>query len=405
MKKKLSRRDFIRGGLLLGGASAAALTRFLTDSEMIGLSNGLEQMFLPSVLRYEPTLDPGPQPPPGSGGVVHVYAADAHNWNYSNKEYWNFVNQAAVDRMVDMGIKALTGQTDLSAAWKSLLPNYKAGEEVAIKVSFNNGDKTGEHWYGIDAVAEPVNAIIRGLRAAGVPPSAIVIFDSKRPIRPVFIQKINAQHNGVRFEDKNSDPFGSGSGSITFHPPSHTPITMKISKVVARAKYLINVPVLKRHGSAGISMGMKNHYGTIEDPDAIHPWTSIDIKNNPTVTTYSPIKEINQHEYIAGKTILVVGDGLFAALHNTGDRSFPVPWVTFNNQSPKSLFFSTDPVAIDCVMGDLLSAERIERGHGETPPVSFAHLQLAEQAGLGIFERGDPWTNSYKRINYRKVTV
>lgn len=32
--------------------------------------------------------------------------------------------------------------------------------------------------------------------------------------------------------------------------------------------------------------------------------------------------------------------------------------VTFGNKPPNSLFFATDPVAIDCVMYDFLDAER-----------------------------------------------
>ena len=48
-----------------------------------------------------------------------------------------------------------------------------------------------------------------------------------------------------------------------------------------------------------------------------------------------------------------------------------VPWNTFGKQAADSLLFSRDPVAIDCVMCDLL---RAEWGLNEA---AYDHLYLA----------------------------
>jgi hypothetical protein len=66
--------------------------------------------------------------------------------------------------------------------------------------------------------------------------------------------------------------------------------------------------------------------------------------------------------------------------------------------SPNSLLLSTDPVAIDSVMTDLLHAEGLGGGVEDW---ADDYLELAAGAGLGTYERGDPWSGSdgYGRID------
>jgi hypothetical protein len=255
----------------------------------------------------------------------------------------------------------------------------------------------------LDANIQPVNAIIRGLNLAGVPFSSIVIFDSQRPIRQRFIDA--CAYQGVVFRDSASEPWDNASEPITFRPPAQSAVQQRISKEVVNARYLINVPVLKRHGGAGVSMGLKNHFGTISDPGSIHEWTVVGGNSYPNVyNRYSPIVELNLNPNIRDKTILIVGDALFGGFDNNNDGSKPARWATFSNQSPKSLLFSKDPVAVDCVMSDLLQAELTAKGW-PLDTRTLAHLSLAEQAGLGICEAGDPWKNSYTRIQFNKIEL
>lgn len=55
---------------------------------------------------------------------------------------------------------------------------------------------------------------------------------------------------------------------------------------------------------------------------------------------------------------------------------------------------------IDCVMCDFIKQERTE----EEAKTDW-YLSLAAQAGLGVYERGNPWTDNYTQINYLKVEV
>jgi hypothetical protein len=76
----------------------------------------------------------------------------------------------------------------------------------------------------------------------------------------------------------------------------------------------------------------------------------------------------------------------------------PEPWVTFGNLAPNSLFFSKDPVAIDCVMYDFLEAEAGVVPHADD------YLRLAAEQHLGVFEHRAPGASNpeewYSAIDY-----
>ena len=98
--------------------------------------------------------------------------------------------------------------------------------------------------------------------------------------------------------------------------------------------------------------------------------------------------------YMTSRFISLDPDGLFAAKQYTDG---PSAWTTFGNDVPNSLFFAIDPVALDCVMHDFLVAEMsIDDDAG-------GYLPLAANAGLGVFEHGDPWGNGYQKIQYNKI--
>jgi hypothetical protein len=74
-----------------------------------------------------------------------------------------------VHGMVDRGILALTGQTDLKRAWRSIVSTQ---DIVGLKVYSGPGASSGTR----PAV---VTAVIEGLLQAGLPPDHIVIWDKK----------------------------------------------------------------------------------------------------------------------------------------------------------------------------------------------------------------------------------
>jgi uncharacterized protein (DUF362 family) len=171
---------------------------------------------------------------------------------------------------------------------------------------------------------------------------------------------------------------------------------MKVTDVLVEATYLIDMPIMKSHIGAGITLTFKNHFGSIANPFLLHDWFP---PGGPYFggTAYSPVVDIYRNANILNKTVLILGDGLFG---NRNDNwSEPTRWTTFGNDAPNSLFFATDPVAADCVMCDLL--------HAETSVESAAddYLVYAADRGLGTYERGNPWGSGYNEIDYQKIEL
>ena len=144
---------------------------------------------------------------------------------------------------------------------------------------------------------------------------------------------------------------------------------------------------------AGVTLGFKNHFGSIDGCDQVH-WSVV--PSDPDyLSTYSGLVDIYNNHHFKDKTVLTIGDGLYGArIDNSGE--VPSPWPTFGNKSPKSLFFSKDPVAIDCVMYDFLEAE------DGVPTGSDDYIKLTQAAGFGTFEHWDS-QHQYHSIDYRRI--
>lgn len=345
-----------------------------------------------------PTTTPNGTPTatrtPGStrAKVVHVHAVSATSWA-GQTDYWNYVNQNAVNDMVDQGMMALTGAATVADAWRTLLPGYQPGQGIAIKVNFNNWGDGG----AIDALIQPVNAVVRGLKQMGVAEADVWVYDAIRTIPDRFVN--GNQYSGVRFFGLNCEPPGFASNDphayVAFYLPVGVPMPppTRVTDLLVAARYLINMPIMKIHGWAGLSLTFKNHFGSIDKPAGLHAYVT-GYLGGYEGGKYNALVDLYRNPHIGGKAVLTIGDGLFAA------RDYGVPpttWTTFENRVPNSLFFATDPVAVDCVMCDFLAAEFAVGSEFDN------YLRLANQAGLGLYERGNPWGSGYNQITYTKI--
>jgi uncharacterized protein (DUF362 family) len=328
--------------------------------------------------------------------VVHVYSTRATNWNFFTGWWGDHVNQGVVSQMVDRGLMELTRRSSRVAAWSALLPRYIPGQRVAIKVNLNNAHSEDDSDNVVDAAIEAVNAVIAGLKEIGVAESDIWVYDAIRAIPSRFIA--GCDYPGVQFSgDWRSNPQGfSATQRVTFQPPPGSPAlaALAISKVLVDADYLINMPLMKKHGGAWVTLSFKNHFGSIEDCASLHGY--IFPTTDDYTPTYNPMVDIYKNPHFAGKTVVTIADGLYGSKRS--QNSIPERWSTFGNNAPRSLFFSHDPVAIDSVMYDFLEAEAGVRDHGDD------YLALAAQAGLGVFEHRAAGASSpdewYDQIDY-----
>jgi hypothetical protein len=425
VRRRLTRRELLKGtgtallGTLLGRCAIASMAR-TTQPQDPTLA---PQAYLPLV-KNEPTPTPTNAPVPGTARVTHVHNPDATNWSGSGW-YGDAVNQSVVDGMVQTGLQGLTGKGSWADIWDDLFSQvqpsgYQVGQKIAVKVNFNNSKSwydCSEAYDAIDALPHPVKALIAGLVAAGVNQNDIWVYDATvdgRKIPDRFRTPILSDYPAVQFYGRGEcdgvNPVSHGghpSLTIQFSDPHGNLSDRLLADVLYDATYLINMPILKEHGIHPVTLGFKNHFGSINsitrggDDD---PHCYINPSNALYSPTYSPMVDIFQNPNIKDKTILTVGDGLYGAFGAT--VAPPTSWNTFGD-APNSLLLAKDPVAVDCVMIDLLAAEG-HAGYG-----AYDYLFVAQDAELGICEGtrdnpgGDPWQtpygSGYSKIDYKRI--
>jgi hypothetical protein len=326
------------------------------------------------------------------GRVTWVWDPDATEsdlqgfwWQQENND------QAVIDAMVSTGVRGLAGVDDDSDAWELLFTyfnqvhgngevGYQPGEKIAIKINLNNcwdyiGDPYTTKDYERDASPYAVKALLRQLvTVVGVAQEDITVYDASRMMgnwfyRRVYYETYPATPLVPEFPDVNFvDADGGASGRQKVEASAHriyfadgTGLYRTLPTCVTDAKYLINMPILKRHPILnGVTLSGKNFFGTWIEPVAdVHEYHEDAFTlGNPT-----PQTDLLAHKQIGGNTLLYLGDGMFGTCvdHRTIAKFQMYP---FNNDWTNSLFFSQDPVALDSVMYDFLHAEGTNPNEG-----------------------------------------
>jgi hypothetical protein len=132
------------------------------------------------------------------------------------------------------------------------------------------------------------------------------------------------------------------------------------------AEYVLNIPQLKGHQRAGVTMFAKNHLGSqIPGPggnaDQLHmglvrPYGVGDTTLRPNYGMYRVQVDMMTHKLLSGKNLLYIMDALWATDY---ELDKPLKWKMppFNNTFTSSIFVSFDPVAIESVGYDFLRSE------------------------------------------------
>ena len=263
------------------------------------------------------------------------------------------INSDMVQVMVDAGIKILTKENDLSEAWKIMLPGINPGSIIAIKVNCING--------ALPTHPEVTYAVVNTLKqmnfdGTSFPENNIVIFDrTTNELRRNGGYKINTSENGVRCFGTDNVGYSGQTYDV-----SHSP--QKLSKIVTEiVDYLINISVLKNHNISGVTLCMKNHYGTCHDPDGLHNAGNHADPQIPALNALPPIKD---------KQKVNICDALFGVRYRGPGGS---PDFTANK-----ILFSQDVVALDYWGREILK----DRGCNT---ISDAHYidTAAQDYGLG----------------------
>jgi hypothetical protein len=393
--RRPSRRQFLTGaaaGMGWVGIYAARRLLYAAPQDSAQEQEMEPRAYLPLVLSQYPPVK-----------VVHVHAPGATDWDFSSDWYGYHVGQPVVDQMVERGLTELTGTASVGEAWAAILPGYEVGQKIAIKVNLNNCGGCGDNDNVIDALIEPVNAVVGSLVEGGVQEGDVWVYDASRPMPQRFYNRRRhtqahyIDHGGCADEVATFEHIDESLRVQFSHPAMQT--ARWLTDLLYQATYLIDLPILKRHGAHPVTLGFKNHFGSLDNLGGAgddNPHAYINPNDSRYTADFSPLVDIYSNPNIAGKTVLTLADGLFGA---PSVAAVPIPWSNTFGASPNSLLFSRDPVAIECVMCDLL---RAEWGLNEA---AYDFLRLAEERGLGRFERGEPWGAGYSRFQYSRIEL
>lgn len=357
------------------------------------------------------------------GRVVHVHHGRAARWPRASGRYRDFVDLAAVRRMLDAAVAELKG-TGADEAWSRVFAKPDpAARKLSIKINCNNAydpaDGAGDD---IDAIPEPVIAVIDGFVRAGGRAANVNVYDAtnsppQRHIATWFRDRVRAAHPGTLF----NAPWSGGTGCdartcVTWSGGyATTPPATRLAGAVLAADYVVNVPIVKRHGQANVTLGYKNHFGSVAACDRLHPYVFYDTPNVSALADImgSPVVPGDPSvEPLYRKTVLTVGDMLYGQPCSNFDQP-PVPWVTWGGEWPNGLVVSDDPCAADSVMLDLLEAEPALSGCGSLRSWARRYLQVASQKGQGTYDhvalpsgqRFDAARMAYTRLAYRYLDL
>jgi uncharacterized protein (DUF362 family) len=255
--------------------------------------------------------------------------------------------QPVIEKMLGKAIAKQQGVGSADAAWKKL---FKPDDVVGIKVNCLFGR-------GVSTHPEVTFAVVEGLKKAGVKPENIIIWDrSSKDLR-----------KGGYTINKEGGPLVIADDGDWGRQVKNGSFDQQISKILDRITAMVNIPILKDHGGAGVSISMKNHYGTCNNPGALHG-------NNcdPYLADLNAIPEIKD------KTRLVVVDAIIPMANGGPGLKSEYLWKYY------SLIVGTDFVAVDKVGADIIEARRKEIGLKSLAESGRPPKWIATAAKLGL---------------------
>ncbi len=178
-------------------------------------------------------------------------------------------------------------------------------------------------------------AAASGLQAAGIPAGNLIIFDrlTEELDRAGFV--INADE-GVRC-------FGTDRRGYDREPTVSGKVGSCFSRIVSEdCTALLNLPMVKDHDLAGVSISLKNHFGCINNPNKLH------LDN---CCPYAA--DVNLAPAVRSKQRLIICDAL-EVIYDGGPTYRPATTRAYG-----ALLMGTDPVALDRVGWEIIEDLRV----------------------------------------------
>ncbi len=337
-------------------------------------------------------------------------------------------SRASIKQSVDRGMRELTGADDAISAWRRF---FEPGDVVGIKMN-----PVGHPL--ANSSTELLLEVIDGLKAAGVKTKDIVVFERYRDqfiaakmheAVPAGIEwtGLGVEYNGRQTDLRGVDNLRTDNlDRVTGYDPDEFMVMELIGHgedprdertrrshlgllVTRRVNKIVLLPVLKDHGSAGVTGALKNmSHGLVNNVCRSHSTPDTNVCNQF-------IPQVVAHPVIRKKCVLHIMDGI-KGVYQGGPAATRPEWTWENN----ALLLATDPVAMDHVLWKTIDAKRKEKG---LPPVGASgklgldpletegfdirqpqHIRLAANLGLGIFDFNSPRGRKFS-IDHRIINM
>jgi uncharacterized protein (DUF362 family) len=269
------------------------------------------------------------------------------------------VEQQLLRSWLDRMLMTLTRAGSAADAWALLFPR---GRSVGIKLNCLAGPRLSPR-------RELVMALVDGLRTAGLSDERITVWErSDRELRRCGFT-VNTRGTGPRVLGTDNRAAGYEN-----RIRSNGSIGSCFSRILTeQCDLLINVGVLKDHDLAGVSVGLKNLYGVIHNPNKYH-----DHACDPYVA------DLAAHPLLRQRLRLTICDGTTAQCQ--GGPAYAAGWAW----NYGGLLAGIDPVSVDRVGADVIEARRAVKG---LPSLTEAGrdpswIESAARLGLGEGQSG-----------------
>jgi len=314
------------------------------------------------------------------------------------------IDAKVVGDMFERGIRTLTGQ-DMKQSYALL---FEPGDVIGIKVNPVGPPLINTH-------IELTQAVVKWLVDNKVPPDHIVIWDRfdymlkdagytpdqfSKGVRVEGLQTMDetgntwkdAKGNHVSLDNFDKDVFYFAKGIVGKNVRGYKDDEFYLNQHVFNGEYsyfgklltkrltrIVNLAAFKNTG-AGISMATKNMgYGSVCNTGRLH-----------APLFFSVCTEVLAAPTIREKLVLNITDGLRGQYDGGPDKN--AQFVYANH----SLYFATDPFALDMICHRQLVAKRKEMGVAVNENPRFTeYLHYGERLGLGV---ANPEKISYVKV-------
>ncbi len=257
------------------------------------------------------------------------------------------VDSQRVLKLLDRATQALFDVDHEAEPWKKLV---RPGDTVGLKVNCLGG-------HAFSSNLQLVEAICERLQEAGIKAKDIVVWD--RDTEELERAGFHISSGGNRVQHFGTDRTGYEENLVTYGS-----VGSRLSRILTRnCNVLINLPVLKDHDGAGVSMALKNMYGVIHNPNKYHPNGC-----NPYVADVNMLPEIRT------KMRVTICDATTATYEGGPGYKPQYSW------KDNSLIVSCDPVALDYVGWQMIERKRSEKGLKMLEAEKRAPLYIATAA-------------------------